>query len=84
MTVGPLRVPAGVVRLRPVRLRDAAQWSRIRIADRQFLEPWEPSADMDWVARHAVSAWPASEKFLGHDQKQFQIYSGSTKTGFQR
>jgi len=58
MTVGPLRVPAGVVRLRPVRLRDAAQWSRIRIADRRFLEPWEPSADMDWVARHAVSAWP--------------------------
>jgi ribosomal-protein-alanine N-acetyltransferase len=58
MTVGPLRVPAGVVRLRPVRLRDAAQWSRIRIADRALLEPWEPSAEMDWNARHAVSAWP--------------------------
>ena len=37
--VGPLRVRAGVVRLRPVRMRDGAQWSRIRIADRQFLEP---------------------------------------------
>ncbi len=32
--VGPLRVAAGVIRLRPVRLRDAAQWSRARLADR--------------------------------------------------
>ena len=58
MAVGPLRVRAGVVRLRPVRMRDAAQWSKIRIADRQFLEPWEPTAEMDWPARHAISAWP--------------------------
>ena len=42
--VGPLRVPAGVVRLRPIRLRDGAQWSRIRLADRAQLEPWEPTA----------------------------------------
>ena len=48
MPVGPLRVPAGVVRLRPVRLRDASQWSRIRLADRAHLEPWEPATDVDW------------------------------------
>lgn len=59
MSVGPLRVPAGLVRLRPIRMRDAAAWSRIRIADRAFLEPWEPSAEVDWVARHALSAWPS-------------------------
>ncbi len=59
MAVGPLRVPAGLVRLRPIRMRDAATWSRIRIADRAFLEPWEPSAEVDWVARHAISAWPS-------------------------
>lgn len=59
MAVGPLRVQAGVVRLRPVRLRDAAQWSRIRLADRQHLEPWEPSTDMNWEVRHSVSAWPS-------------------------
>jgi [ribosomal protein S5]-alanine N-acetyltransferase len=59
MSVGPLRVGAGVVRLRPIRLRDAAQWSRIRLADRAHLEPWEPVAGVDWVARHSVSAWPA-------------------------
>lgn len=57
--VGPLRVPAGVVRLRPVRLRDGAQWSRIRLADQAHLERWEPATGMDWKARHAVTSWPA-------------------------
>src|ERR1700758_3694048 len=59
MSVGPLRVPAGLVRLRPVRLRDASNWSRIRLADRAHLEPWEPVADVNWDVRHAVSSWPA-------------------------
>lgn len=57
--VGPLRVQAGVVRLRPVRLRDATVWSRTRLADRAHLEPWEPSTELDWSVRHAVSQWPA-------------------------
>src|SRR5262245_25229378 len=59
MSVGPLRVPAGLVRLRPVRLRDASPWSRIRLADRAHLEPWEPVADMNWEVRHAISSWPS-------------------------
>lgn len=45
--------------MRPVRMRDGTQWSRIRLADRAYLEPWEPSADGDWVMRHTVAAWPA-------------------------
>jgi ribosomal-protein-alanine N-acetyltransferase len=57
--VGPLRVPAGVVRLRQVKLRDAAQWSRIRMADREHLEPWEPTTDVDWDTRHAITSWPS-------------------------
>src|SRR5689334_1459658 len=57
--IGPLRVHAGVVRLRPVRLRDAAVWSRIRLADQAHLEPWEPVSGVDWRVRHGVSSWPA-------------------------
>lgn len=57
--VGPLRVPGGVIRLRPARMRDGALWSRLRLAERDNLEPWEPSADLDWTQRHSVSAWPA-------------------------
>ena len=56
--VGPLQVPGGAVRLRPARMRDGAHWSRIRLAERDNLEPWEPSAELDWDARHSISAWP--------------------------
>ena len=59
LDVGPLRVPAGLIRLRAVRMRDGAQWSRIRLAEREHLEPWEPSTDGDWMIRHTVAAWPA-------------------------
>ena len=57
--IGPLRVPAGLVRLRPVRLRDGSQWSRLRLTDRGHLEPWEPVAEVNWEVRHALSSWPS-------------------------
>ncbi|KUH86170.1 MULTISPECIES: GNAT family protein [unclassified Mycobacterium] len=56
---GPLRVAAGVVRLRPVRLRDGAQWSRLRLAERAHLEQWEPATGVDWATRHAITSWPS-------------------------
>jgi [ribosomal protein S5]-alanine N-acetyltransferase len=59
VVVGPLRVSAGVIRLRPVRMRDGVQWSHIRLADRAHLEPWEPNVEADWAVRHAISSWPA-------------------------
>jgi [ribosomal protein S5]-alanine N-acetyltransferase len=58
-TVGPIRVNGGLVRLRPVRMRDAAQWSKARLGDQEFLEPWEPTADVDWTRRQTISAWPS-------------------------
>ncbi|MDG3014795.1 GNAT family N-acetyltransferase [Speluncibacter jeojiensis] len=56
--LGPLTVAAGEVRLRPVRMRDAAAWSRARISDEKYLRPWEPTGVGPWDARHHVSAWP--------------------------
>lgn len=55
---GPLLVSAGVVELRPVRLRDAGEWSRLRIADRAHLEQWEPTTPGGWQERNARLAWP--------------------------
>jgi len=57
--LGPLRVPAGVVAVRPVRLRDAGEWSRIRLRDREHLEKWEPSAPGLWRDRNVLLAWPS-------------------------
>lgn len=47
------------MRLRPVRLRDGTHWSRIRIADRDHLQPWEPSVDLNWEGRQGVASWPS-------------------------
>ncbi|WP_300007606.1 GNAT family protein [Pseudonocardia sp.] len=55
---GGLRVGVGVVALRPVRLRDGAEWSAIRIRDEAHLVPWEPSMPGTWRQRHASSEWP--------------------------
>ncbi len=73
MTVGPLRVPAGLVRLRPIRMRDAAAWSRIRLSDREYLEPWEPSAEVDWAVRHSLSSWPSVVTALRHEARKGRI-----------
>ncbi|RJO77155.1 N-acetyltransferase [Nocardia panacis] len=57
--LGPVRVAAGEVSLRPVRLRDAAAWSRTRLRDREHLERWEPTGRGAWEARNHVSNWPS-------------------------
>ena len=57
--LGPLRVPAGEVAIRPVRLRDAGEWSRIRLRDRAHLEMWEPTGVGPWPERNAFWSWPS-------------------------
>lgn len=56
--LGPLGVRAGSVAVRPVRLRDGAVWSALRIRDEQHLAPWEPSMPGTWQQRHATGEWP--------------------------
>ncbi|MEU6646740.1 GNAT family protein [Saccharomonospora sp. NPDC046836] len=57
--LGPLVVRAGTVALRPIRLRDGAEWSRIRLRDREYLEQWEPTSTGSWHDRNARWAWPS-------------------------
>lgn len=56
--LGPLRVGAGVVELRPVRLRDGAAWSALRLRDEAHLAPWEPTMPGTWAQRHSSAEWP--------------------------
>ncbi|MRH86884.1 GNAT family N-acetyltransferase [Nocardia sp. SYP-A9097] len=57
--LGPVRVAAGQVTLRPIRLRDASAWSRIRTRDREHLEKWEPTGRGSWEARNHAGNWPS-------------------------
>jgi ribosomal-protein-alanine N-acetyltransferase len=56
--LGPVRVPAGTIELRPPRLFDGGAWSRIRLRDRAHLENWEPTSPGGWAERNAALAWP--------------------------
>jgi [ribosomal protein S5]-alanine N-acetyltransferase len=56
--LGPLRVAAGQIALRPVRLRDGSAWSRFRLRDEAYLRPWEPEAEGSWAERSTTMAWP--------------------------
>ena len=56
--LGPLRVPAGQIALRPVRLRDATMWSRMRLRDEAYLREWEPEGPGSWSERYTPMAWP--------------------------
>ncbi|WP_291079655.1 GNAT family N-acetyltransferase [Dietzia sp. UBA5065] len=58
LEAGPLRVRAGVVTLRPVRRRDARDWSALRLTERDYLAPWEPTVDGEWRQNNAARAWP--------------------------
>ena len=50
----PAILEAGPVVLRPPRRRDAAAWSRVRLANEAWLTPWEPSSKMSWAVRNSA------------------------------
>ena len=47
-----------------MRRRDAAEWSRLRLGNEDWLRPWEPSASQPWEARHSTAAYRAMRRVL--------------------
>ncbi|WP_104525556.1 GNAT family N-acetyltransferase [Blastococcus atacamensis] len=58
----PARLVSGPVELHPLRRRDAAEWSRLRLANESWLSPWEPTAPVPWAPRHAPAAYRAMRR----------------------
>ncbi|WP_448625475.1 GNAT family N-acetyltransferase [Geodermatophilus sp. URMC 64] len=58
----PARLAWGPVELHPLRRRDAAEWSRLRLANEEWLTPWEPSAPLPWRLRHTPAAYRAMRR----------------------
>lgn len=48
--------------LHPLRFRDAAEWSRLRVANEHWLSHWEPTHDMPWALRHTPAAYRAMRR----------------------
>lgn len=53
----PARLSDGDVVLRPFRMRDAAAWSEVRLANEAWLAPWEPTSPAQWQDRFAVASF---------------------------
>jgi ribosomal-protein-alanine N-acetyltransferase len=53
----PAQLRYGSVELHPLRRRDAAEWSRLRRANEDWLSPWEPTAPVPWRERHTPAAY---------------------------
>jgi ribosomal-protein-alanine N-acetyltransferase len=58
----PAELHWGPVDLHPPRRRDAAEWSRVRLANQDWLTPWEPSSGLPWALRHTPSAYRAMRR----------------------
>ena len=58
----PARLVEGPVELEPLRRGDAAEWSRLRLANEDWLAPWEPSAALPWRLRHTPAAYRAMRR----------------------
>ena len=50
-TRSPLVLEGRGVRLRPYRAADYAEWAEVRMASRDFLQPWEPTWPEDDLSR---------------------------------
>ncbi|HVE64686.1 MAG TPA: GNAT family protein [Mycobacteriales bacterium] len=53
----PAVLSAGGVTLRPHRLRDAVKWSEVRLANEEWLRPWEPPGPGSFAERNGVAAY---------------------------
>jgi ribosomal-protein-alanine N-acetyltransferase len=58
----PARLTYGPLELSPPRRGDAAEWSRVRVANESWLRQWEPSSIVPWVPRHTPAAWRATRR----------------------
>ncbi|WP_231486520.1 GNAT family N-acetyltransferase [Candidatus Blastococcus massiliensis] len=55
----PARLSWGPVELHPLRRRDAAEWSRLRLVNEEWLRPWEPTSEVSWADRHTPATYRA-------------------------
>jgi len=60
----PARLSWGPVELHPLRRRDAAEWSRLRLDNEEWLRPWEPTSDQSWAARHTPAAYRGMRRIV--------------------
>lgn len=66
-----MELTEGRVGLRPLRLRDAAPWSEVRLRNESWLAPWEATAPgIVWTERYGVAAFTPMVRALRRQARQ--------------
>lgn len=63
-TLGPVRVRAGSVELRPLQRSDGDRWQRIRIRNEATISPWDATSSLTWAQRHTPAQWRSHRSLL--------------------
>ena len=43
--------------LRPLRYSDLGMWRSVRVRNRDWLKPWDPTSELSWTSRHSTLAF---------------------------
>ncbi|MCP9619412.1 GNAT family N-acetyltransferase [Nocardia otitidiscaviarum] len=55
--LGPVQLLGSTLLLRPPRFADFAEWRRIRLRDRDLIEPFWHTSPLAWEQRHTAAHW---------------------------
>lgn len=63
-SLGPVRVRAGAVELRPLQRSDGDRWQRIRLRNEDAISPWDATSSLTWAQRHTPAQWRSHRSLL--------------------
>jgi ribosomal-protein-alanine N-acetyltransferase len=69
----PAILADGDVGLRPHRFRDARAWSESRLANEEWLAPWEPTGTRSWRERHTPTEYATVFRSLRKGVREGQV-----------
>ncbi len=53
----PVRIEHERCTLRPLRYSDTGAWRSVRLRNRDWLKPWDPTSELSWTDRHSYMAF---------------------------
>lgn len=66
----PVTLEEGPVRLRPLRIRDAAVWREVRLRNAEWLRPWEPTNPETPLYRTGITPYVAMAQVMRREARQ--------------
>ena len=71
----PITINASELVLRPLRLRDRAQWDSVRLENRDWLSPWEATVPHTPDSEGVLPTFRQMIKSLNHEAREGRSYS---------